>query len=182
MAGLMVDPLRAAPSGWTGYPTARDMEDDLPSVDVCAITGLAVRGDLDECTAVLALAERILNAQFHLMNGMTALEAVYFHAPDLDEAVACHSAMTSRRRGGLTGDMELELTTDVPLGGQATWRRALSTIDIERTHIPESLRIDLLDGPATRLVESPMLPEDLVITGFTDRASGQTIHLTTKKD
>lgn len=182
MTGLMVDPLRAAPAGWIAYPTARDMEDDLPSIDACAITGLAVSGNQDECEAVMAMAERILNAQFHLMNGMTVLETVHFHAPDMAEASRSHEAMAGRRREWLAGHIDVEMTTDVPLGGKANWRRERSIIVMARTHIPESLRIDLMDSPVSRLIESPMLPDDLIITDFTDGAGTQTIHVTTKKD
>lgn len=163
MVRLMVEGIRPAPKGWRGYATAKDLINALRR-DAGDIAAVAIAGTIDECAAMLEAVANAANQQFHLLGGTMEMERIHFHDPDLVHARACREHALSLHK-----DQTLPKTdVSVPIGDWSVWIRDEGRLVVTGMTLPESAMLDMVGRPVSRLVETPMLPEGMVVTGFTD--------------
>lgn len=164
MIRLMVEHDRPAPKGWTACADAATFLKVLRETDAADIAAVAIRGTVDDCVDMLEATARVTNQQFHLMNGMVTMERVHFHDPDIAHAEACRQKALNIHKEHTLPNTDLS----VPIGDWSVWIRGDRRVVIVDATLPESAMMDMVGHPISRLVDSPMLPEGMIVRGFVD--------------
>lgn len=175
----MLEPDRDPPSGWIVHRTLRDMLDALDAADPTEVIEISVRGTMEECDTVYEKAVRVATSAFHLLGGMTVLQAVHFHDPCHGRATGCHSHAT---RQTITDGIGVASDRSVPIGGQSTWNRDLRTVTLAGIQLPETVLVDIEGRPLGEIVASPMLDEDLVVHSTEFNGWSTIVHVRSPRD
>lgn len=164
MKRIMILPTGAPPRGWECRRNVDGFMDLIGSENAAEIEDIAISGTIRECEHMAEAVIRLAHRQFHLFSGMIRITRLHFHDADHDTATACMRHVSSAVVDQLLPDVD----THVPIGECGVWRREDATLVLPGMKVPETVLEAVKGGPVSNLIASPMLPEDLIITGYRD--------------
>ena len=161
MKRIMLLPSGAPPLGWEAIRD-EDRFVETMQADEGEVEAVAIMGTPDGCARMMEATADAANRQFHLFSGMLRLKAIHFHDPDVSHAEACRGHALDLHKDHITPASD----THVPLGNDAVWMRDAGRIVVPGHALPETVMDASAGLPVSRLVSSPMLPEDILAAGF----------------